>query len=453
MMAGEVIAGRYRVEDELGRGGMGIVLRASDVRLDRVVALKMLRSDVIWNPELRLNLATEARIASAVSHPGIAAVYDFVEQDGKAFIVYEFVRGRTLREELASAGFNASDAVDAGVQLADALATAHERGIIHRDLKPENIMVTAANGSGRRLKILDFGLAKFISQPLTRGELTDTQTIQDPNGASVLMGTISYMAPEQLEGDRADARSDIFAVGVVLFEIATGTHPFRGRTPSSTIANVLKQETPSLLEHTPVLPGEFARIVTKCLRKSANERYQSARELLIDLANLRRDSASLPHPRKQETAHQSLFHRLFSFGGNSPFRRWEILHIRICLKCALLLVLTWMFFGYAPGTLGLVLSLSEAVTCTAVYGLITVLLYTGATDRSNLGRELRRLGRWIRTAAWISGALAWAMALTVAVSHPVFAALLLVLGVNLVGSIMVIKPATDRAALSEGIAD
>ena len=142
MIAGDLIAGRYRVEDELGRGGMGVVLRAHDTRLDRSVALKMLRSDMISDPRLRHNLASEARMASALSHSGIAAVYDFVEQDTETFIVYEFVRGHTLRDELASGCFKAPDVVDAGIQLADALATAHEHGIVHRDLKPENIMIT-----------------------------------------------------------------------------------------------------------------------------------------------------------------------------------------------------------------------------------------------------------------------------------------------------------------------
>jgi serine/threonine-protein kinase len=149
---------------------MGVVLRAQDTRLDRAVALKMLRSDITSNTHMRRRFAAEARIAPALNHPGVAPVYNFVEQDPETFIVHEFVRGRTLRKELASGGFSTPDVVEAGIQVADALATAHEQGIIHRDLKPENIMVTPAGESSRRLKILDFGLARHTSAPLVGSE-------------------------------------------------------------------------------------------------------------------------------------------------------------------------------------------------------------------------------------------------------------------------------------------
>jgi serine/threonine protein kinase len=326
-------------------------------------------------------------------------------------------------------------------------------GFIHRDLKPENIMVTPTGDTYRQLKILDFGLAKSASQALTGGEPATTETIPNLQHGSVLAGTMAYMAPEQLQGDGADARSDIYAVGAVLFEIAAGIHPFRGGTASSTIANVLRQETPSLLGLNPSMPPEFCRIVSKCLRKSRIERYQSARELVTDLANLRKDPLAASNASQKQPTHPSLFHRLISFTGNSPFRQWEIFHIRICIKCLLLLFLTWLFFRNAPGTLGLILSLSEVIASTAVYGLVAVILYTGATDRTNLGREIRRLGLWIRSAAVVSGALAWAMAVTIAVSQPVLAALLLILGANVIGAILLFKPALDRAAVSGAIPD
>ena len=159
-MLGDLIADRYRVEAELGRGGMGVVLRAHDTRLNRTVAVKMLPADAAQSKLLRQRLASEARIASALNHPGIATVYDFIEQDEAAFIIYEFVPGRTLRRHLESERFNFSETIDAALQLTEALTAAHDNGIIHRDLKPENIMVTPDSSGGCRMKILDFGLAK-----------------------------------------------------------------------------------------------------------------------------------------------------------------------------------------------------------------------------------------------------------------------------------------------------
>jgi hypothetical protein len=206
---------------------------------------------------------------------------------------------------------------------------------------------------------------------------------------------------------------------------------------------VLKQETPSLPERNPAIPAEFGRIVTKCLRKSPNERYQSARELLADLLSHRRDSEVTSNQFSQEKTGPSLFHRWLPLAGDNPFRQWEILHIRICLKCVLLVYLTWKLWTYEPAMWGLILSLAEVVASTAVYAFVTVLLYTGVTDRGNLGREVQRFGPWIRIAAWIAGVLGWAMAFTIAVPHAILAAFLLILGGTLVGSILGHKSALD----------
>src|SRR5713226_1478659 len=293
-MLGDLIADRYRVEAELGRGGMGVVLRAHDTRLNRTVAVKMLPADAAQSQLLRQRLASEARIASALNHPGIATVYDFIEQDEAAFIIYEFVPGRTLRRHLESERFNFSETIDAALQLTEALTAAHDNGITHRDLKPENIMVTPDSSGGCRMKILDFGLAKRLQPPCHIEMAALTQTMPAQTAPGFRLGTIAYMAPEQLEGERADARTDIYALGLVLYEMATGVHPFRGATLAATIANALATTAPPPSRHNSTLPAEFDHAVLKCLRKNPADRFQSSREIFIDLRNITHDLNSAP---------------------------------------------------------------------------------------------------------------------------------------------------------------
>ena len=293
-MLGDLIADRYRVEAELGRGGMGVVLRAHDMRLNRTVAVKMLPADAAQSELVRQSLASEARIASALNHPGIATVYDFIEQDEAAFIIYEFVPGRTLRRHLESERFSFSETLDAALQLTEALTAAHDNGITHRDLKPENIMVTPDSSGGCRMKILDFGLAKQLQQPGHVEAAALTQTMLAQTAPGFLLGTIAYMAPEQLEGELVDARTDIYALGLVLYEMATGVHPFRGATLAATIANALATTAPPPSRHNSTLPAEFDHAVLKCLRKNPADRFQSAREIFIDLRNITHDLNSAP---------------------------------------------------------------------------------------------------------------------------------------------------------------
>jgi len=301
-MTEDLRAGRYRIEQEIGRGGMGIVYRARDTRLGRTVALKMLPAELTGDQELRRRLAQEARAASALNHPGIATVYDFEEHEGESFIVFEFVEGLTLRDRQKQKAFATDEILDLGAQLADALAAAHDRGVVHRDLKPENVMLTPGADRYPRAKILDFGLAKLRQALSATQAAADAETATIATARGLLVGTVNYMSPEQVEGEPADARSDIYSLGLVLYELATGTNPFVGKTPTSTIANILKQEPPPVTERNPMAPAELGRILHKCLRKRPEERYQSARELRVDLANLRQDSARSPAPPVVEPA-------------------------------------------------------------------------------------------------------------------------------------------------------
>ncbi len=293
-MPGELKAGRYQIEQEIGRGGMGVVYRARDTRLGRTVALKMLPAEVMHDHQLRQRLATEARAASALKHPGVATVHDYEEHEGESFIVFELVEGITLREWMRTTRPAMATILEIALQIADAMCAAHTRAIVHRDLKPENIMLVSGSQGTQRVKILDFGLAKLRPAIAPASDSAQTETVVTHPGFRV--GTINYMSPEQLEGEPADARADVHAFGLVLYELAAGAHPYAGRTAETTIANILKVEAPPLADGT---PPELARIVRKCLRKRREERYLSACDLLVDLTNLRRDldaGKSVPAP-------------------------------------------------------------------------------------------------------------------------------------------------------------
>jgi protein kinase-like protein len=444
-MLGDLIADRYRIEAELGRGGMGVVLRAHDTRLNRTVAVKMVPADAAQSEPLRQRLASEARIASALNHPGIATVYDFIEQDEAAFIIYEFVPGRTLRRHLESERFNFRETIDAALQLTEALTAAHDNGITHRDLKPENIMVTPDSRGACRMKILDFGLAKQLQQPCHIEAAALTQTMPDQTALGFGLGTIAYMAPEQLEGERADARTDIYALGLVLYEMATGVHPFRGATLAATIANALATTAPPPSRHNSTLPAEFDHAVLKCLRKNPADRFQSSREIFIDLRNITHDLNSAP-------AHAVIAHtgpgfprRIFSLILRHG---WEILHVRMCIWCLLITYAAWRFRLATPGAVGLAMFFAVLICTTVLSLLLCILLYTRIADQNLLAAEVRRMAPWVRVLSIMLGLLAWIMAVIVAATHTVLAVFLTVMGIVIGVMVLTFKPGIDREVLS-----
>lgn len=298
-MEGDLRAGRYKVGERIGDpSGMGVVYRAHDARLNCPVALKEIKPEHLGDPEFRRRLALEAIAAAAINHPGIARALDFMDDGAEVFIVYEFVEGVTLAKQLTQKRFTTEEILDIGIKVADALSAVHAKGFVHRDLKPANIMLSPRPEGPGRVKVLDFGLAKrmrFLSLSQD-GKTTDASIT---TGCAII-GTINYMAPEQVRMEAADHRTDIYALGLILYEMAACVNPFRGNEPPLTMANILTKEAPPLSERSPASPPELDRIIRKSLRKNRDERYQSASELLVDLTNLRRDlsrsSDSKPAP-------------------------------------------------------------------------------------------------------------------------------------------------------------
>jgi serine/threonine protein kinase len=295
------LLGAYEVVSFIGQGGMGEVYLAHDKRLGRKVALKLLPSLATADEGRLHRFEQEARAASALNHPGIIVIYEIYEADSTLVIATEFVDGETLRERLVSGPLNLNEVLNVSIQIADALAAAHKAGIIHRDIKPENIMIRPDG----YVKVLDFGLAK-LSEPDSAEVLLEASTRAINTGSGVVIGTVGYMSPEQARGQGVDARSDIFNLGAVIYEMVAGQKPFSGKTPSDTFAAILKTEPPLLSDVAPDAPAELVRIVTKALRKDREERYQSVKDLLLDLKTLKEEldfqSKSVNRERKRRKA-------------------------------------------------------------------------------------------------------------------------------------------------------
>jgi serine/threonine protein kinase len=414
--------GTYRVVEEIGRGGMGVVYAAEDERLGRAVALKALAPDFTRDPIRRERLTREARAAASLSHPAIATIFALEEIDGELYIVSELVRGRTLREELADGPLPPARLHPTLCDIASALAAAHEQGIVHRDLKPENIM----RRTDGQIKILDFGLAR--SEPgrtvpsLTR--LTE---------AGVALGTPGYMAPEQLAGGPVDARVDVFAFGVLAWELATAEHPF-GTDPATLLARMTElMEGRSAALTRPLPVAGLDRILRRCMRGIAAERYQSSTALLADLQALGTSPPSIA---------------LAADPGPDRLRWWRFHQVAIAIVNGAIPIAGWFTRSLVVRPYGSIIFFLTLALATISVASRLNLVFTSRVHPDSLVDQRKRLFAAIAATDGLLYAIALAAGAVIATSgrQDAFAALLLTIGLSGLASLVLIEPGTARAA-------
>jgi serine/threonine protein kinase len=416
--------GQHRIVEELGHGGMGVVYKAEDSRLQRYVAIKFLREANSSESDAMKRFRQKARALSSLNHPNICTIHDIGEHDGQLFIVMELLEGATLDYHLGDAGLGLSELMAAGaplpdmlnggmfdhgqskkpgrrltidevlsvgIQVADALDAAHSAGVVHRDVKPANILVD------HRLhtKLVDFGPAKLMPEARSNSLATMDQSGLTNEGTQ--LGTVAYMSPEQIDGWNVDVRTDIFSLGIVLYEISTRRHPFAGRTAASTIANILKDDPPPLDSSRLPVPPSLERIIRTCLNKNPDDRYPSAAALLADLQDARSGSSRYDTPLKHksdrivEAPALSGKIRLPREAARGLFILMQIGYLAMCLAILNYLdsavAVIERMFG-APRAIGLSVAVALAMTGIAVR---LYLLSAVSLDHSEIGTKFRQL--------------------------------------------------------------
>ncbi len=415
--------GAYQVLDEIGRGGMGVVYAAEDERLGRTVALKALTPEYTRDPLRRQRLTREARAAASLSHPAIATIFALEEIDGELYMISEFVPGRTLRDELADGALSGARLSSTLLDIASALAAAHAQGIIHRDLKPENVM----RRTDGQIKVLDFGLARS-------GGGHRAPTVTRLTEAGVALGTPGYMAPEQLSGTEVDARADLFAFGVLAWELATGEHPF-GADPAALLARMtdLMEGRSAALSRTLPLPG-LDRIARRCLRARPDERYQSSAELLDDLRAIGSGGAAPPLAAAADRLWWWRFHQASVGALNAvmPAAVWAARHA-------------------LPRPLGSRVFLLCLALATISVTLRLNLWFTSRVHPEWIVDHRARLFPAVATADALLAITLLVESIAIAGTHEAMAALLLTISLISLASLILIEPSTTRAAFPAGV--
>ncbi len=411
--------GHYKITREIGRGAMGRVYLADDVNLGRAVALKALAPHFTGDASYRERLRREARAAAGMTHPGICTVHALEEFDGQLFIVSELVEGHTLRDEIGKGPPPDVHAIARTArELADALAAAHAGGITHRDFKPENVM---RDRSGR-LKVLDFGLAYAADSGVLKTGALATMP-------GVLVGTPAYMAPEQLNGGRADARADVFAYGVVVYEYACGTHPFNASTPLGLVARVLESDAPPIADRVHHMPANVAMVIDRCLRKSAADRFGSATEIV---AALQAGDAAVSRRRPAGIglwwrAHQAALMALYVGAAALAWSIKETFREPLAL---------WVFIALGIGA--------------AVGGIARGhLLFTSEFNLPRLKDEHMRVRRTLTSVDLLIAAALAVDGLWIAPDRPLWGVLTVALGAGVALATLLMEPATAAATFQQ----
>jgi len=422
--------GPYKVLREIGRGGMGVVYLAWDPRLERRLALKALAPSYVGDQKREQRLRREAKAAASLSHDSIARVYALEEFDGRIFIASEFIEGNSLRADLSKGPLALPDVLEVAINIGQGLAAAHQKGIIHRDLKPENIMREVQGG----IKILDFGLATLLPHAGGGGErLTESGTI---------LGTPSYMSPEQLRGQEVDPRSDIFTFGTLLYELASGTNPFEARTPLSTIAKVMEASPEPISSFAPAA-SILDRIIRKCMRKEPENRYQSMHELLVDLEKLKGSLIASIAGSSPGTIDEAGPPR----SSLNPI--WWVAHQTGVMVFYIFMVYPiWQVKEQVEGVPGLLIFLA-VLACAAVNGTWrTHLLFTARFNRGALSTQLRRASRWIRWFDWGFAVSLLIAAVTISSHSHNMAGFLASVACGYPVVFLIVEPTTTQAAFA-----
>ena len=417
--------GSYVIQRELGRGGMGIVYLAQDLRLARTVAIKALSPAFSQSPNVRQRLLNEAKLAAALSHPGIATVYALEEINGELYIACEYVPGAPLRAIIESGPLPIVEVIDIGMQLARALAEAHGKGIVHRDIKPENVMKTPSGV----IKVLDFGLAR--ADYAMHARLTQT---------GMLVGTPAYLSPEQVRGEDADFRTDIFALGLLLYELATGTNPFAATSIESTIARIVGEEPPLLSEVQPQSVPALDQIVHRCLQKDPQARYRSTHEIVADLERLYVDF------REHGTAGAVSGHAARTAPRRT--RQWLVNHhVIMSVVYIVLLYPAWFARGWLSPPWSSAFLLGMLAAAAAGASLRLHLWFTAITFPDHFAEQQRSTARWTRICDLVFAIMQIAAAIGLSAMHADFAMLFVAAAVAMLVASFVIEPATTRSTL------